>query len=83
MENQNDAIRYRKKGKLGAVSKRFKNNGTFSGYVTKYFVALLAVSAVILVATLLYSSNIMLRAERKNEQKNMQIAADSLESSFK
>lgn len=82
MENQNDAIRYRKKGKLGAVSKRFKNSGTFSGYVTKYFVALLAVSAVILVATLLYSSNIMLRAERKNEQKNMQIAADSLEKQF-
>lgn len=43
---------------------------------------LLVVSGVILVGAFRYSSDRLLQTERKNEQKNMQLAADNLEKQF-
>lgn len=64
------------------MGERIKNTRTFSRYVTAYFMVLLVVSGLILDGTLQYSSNTLLQAERQNEQKNMQLAADNLEKQF-
>ena len=60
------------------MSERIRNIKTFSRYVTAYFMVLLVVSGVILVGAFRYSSDRLLQTERKNEQKNMQLAADNL-----